>query len=221
MSTDETQFPSWMPSDAQQTWNNIFSGVRGCDDPLPEARYVLQRLATRLEMKDAWVELRHFPNDSPGDLVMMTYATWLCAIRNDYLSFAPHREDFSFRRFAIEARAVANRVRARDPKIRIQEGITGSTLAEVDRVAALFERDAETWDATLKTAPPPRKARAHNALQVAFVNTLCRFLWPQPDGRRPYTLVAILTNVVFDVSADELWDADRVKKCYASRSRNN
>jgi len=45
-------------------------------------------------------------------------------------------------------------------------------------------------------------------------------LLKQPTGRRPYTLVAILTNVAFNVPEDKQWDADRVKHCYRSRSRN-
>jgi hypothetical protein len=227
MSTDEIQFSPWMPPDARQTWTHLFSGVRSSDEGLPagnradirvEARYVLQRLATRLEMKDAWVELRRFPNCSPGHLVMMTYATWLCAFRNRLLAIAPHYADSSERTFAIESRAVANRMRAVDPTIRAAEGITDTTLAELDHVAAYFERNAETWDTLSKIAWPPRKARAKNALQIAFVNAICNFLWRE-SKRRPYTLVAILANVVFDVPEDELWDVDRVKKCYASGSR--
>src|SRR5207302_1850115 len=124
----------------------------------------------------------------------------------------------SERTFAIESRAVANRMRAVDPTIRAAEGITDTTLAELDHVAAYFERNAETWDTLSKIAWPPRKARAKNALQIAFVNAICNFLWRE-SKRRPYTLVAILANVVFDVPEDELWDVDRVKKCYASGSR--
>jgi hypothetical protein len=218
MSAREIELPSWMPADAQRTWIDIFSVARR--NRLREARDVLQRLAKRLEMKDAWRELKHFPNRSPGDLVMMTFTIWLCAFRNQLLAMAPLHADLSFRKLAIGARAVANRVLAINPTIRFQEGITDATLAELDRVAACFERDAATWDRLLKIASPPRKARAHNALQVAFVNEACNFLW-QPSGRRPYTLVAILANVTFNVSEHELWDPDRVKKCYASRSRNN
>jgi len=113
---------------------------------------------------------------------------------------------------------VANGLRAIDPADRADEGITDTMVTESDRVAAYFERKAEIWDKGSKVAWPPRKAGARNALQIAFVNTMCGWL-RESRGRRPYTLVAILTNVTFNVPADQPWDADRVKKCYASRSR--
>jgi hypothetical protein len=46
MSADEIQFPKWMPSDAQDTCIDILSAVRSVN--FPQARDVLERLATRL-----------------------------------------------------------------------------------------------------------------------------------------------------------------------------
>jgi hypothetical protein len=216
MSSDQIRFPNWMPSDAQRTCNDIVSIAQTADDPLPEARYVLERLATYLEMKKAWVELERFPNLHPANLLMMTFITWLCAVQNQILHKAPDYADSGKRELAAQARAVTNRMRAVDPTIRAEEGISDSTLAELDRVAAFLEREARTYDALLKIAAPSRKVRLRNALEIAFVNAMCNSLW-RPAGRRPYTLVAILANVVFDVR-EKQWDADRVKHCYRSRS---
>src|SRR5262249_26147394 len=85
---------------------------------------------------------------------------------------------------------------------------------------AFFKHEAEIRDAITRTAQPPRKKRARKAEQVAFVNTLCGIRSWQSSSRRPYTLVAILVNVVFDEPADSPWDADRFKHCHHSRSRN-
>jgi hypothetical protein len=91
------------------------------------------------------------------------------------------------------------------------------TLTELDRVAGFLKSEVEFVDAMINWTPLPRKIRASTAQQVAFVDHMCNRLY-QPTGRRPYALVAILANVTFDVS--EEWNADRVKKCYASRSRS-
>src|SRR6516165_7471766 len=119
---------------------------------------------------------------------------------------------------ATHARIVAEAMQAEDPEIRTEEGISETTLRELARAAAFFERDADFVYKALTIAPPPRKARARNAHQIAFVNRMCDWLW-QRSGRRPYTLVAILANVVFDVPEHKEWSADRVKHCYRSRSR--
>jgi len=216
MSADEIQFPKWMPSDAQDTCIDILSAVRSVN--FPQARDVLERLATRLEMRDAWKELKHFQNQSPGKLLWGAFMIWLCALGNQYRRKYPSYAT-SLRDHAIEARAVANRLRALAD--RDNEGINDTMLTESDRVAVYFGRHAERPDEMSKIARPPRKAGARNALQIAFVNTMCDWLREPRGRRRPYTLVAIVANVTFNVSEDELWDPDRVKKCYASRSRNN
>jgi hypothetical protein len=105
------------------------------------------------------------------------------------------------------------------PAIRERGGITDATLTELNRAAAFLDKQAGFIDQLVSIAPLPRKARARNAHQIAFVNRMCERLW-QSAGRRPYTLIAILTNVAFDVQDNE-WDADRVKHCYRSRSRRN
>ena len=116
------------------------------------------------------------------------------------------------------ARIVAEAMQAEDPEIRAEEGITETTLTELARAAAFYKRDADFLYKALTIAPPSRTVRAWKAPQIAFVNRMCDWPW-QRSGRRPYTLVAILVNVVFDVPADKEWTADRVKHCYRSRSR--
>jgi hypothetical protein len=120
----------------------------------------------------------------------------------------------------MQARRIAEEIGALDPTIRVEYGITDATQTELDRVANFFEDDVKLIDALISWTPIPRKSRARKAQQVAFVDHICSQL-SQPIGRRPYTLVAILANVTFDVSEDNQWDADRVKKCYASRSRSD
>ena len=120
---------------------------------------------------------------------------------------------------ATQVSRAVDAIRAVDPSIRIENEITVVTLTELDRVASFLKSEVEFADAMINWTPLPRKIRVHNAREIAFVDHMCKRLW-QPTGRRPYTLVAILANVTFDVPEGKEWDADRVKKCYASRSRN-
>ena len=92
------------------------------------------------------------------------------------------------------------------------------TLQELKRVANFFQRGDDAIDFSLKIAPLPRKLGAHAADQIAFVNCMCDQSWTG-SRRRPYSLIALLTNVAFDLPEKEEWDADRVKHCYAARSR--
>jgi hypothetical protein len=124
------------------------------------------------------------------------------------------------REWAACARAIADELLKIHPEIRAEKGVTEVTFTEIERVAAFFKHEAESRDVITRIAQPPRKKRAGKAEQVAFVNALCAARCWQPPLRRPYALVAILVNVVFDEPADLPWDADRVKHCYYSRSRN-
>jgi hypothetical protein len=209
-----------MPSDAQSAWINVYSIAQARGDEVREVRYMLQRFATRPEMKDAWVELGHFEKITPAYLTERTFLIWCSAMRIKPIGptsalgiRAPWRE------IATCASSVADAIRAIDRTILAESGITDTTQLELDRVAGFLKRDAESIEALIVLTPLPRKARARNAHHIAFVNEMCRRLW-QANGRRPYALVAILTNVTFDVSEDNQWDANRVKKCYASRSRS-
>ena len=221
--TADLQFPPWMPSDDRQTLNNLYSVI----SPASEfGRDVFVRLVERPEMEEAWKEhQKKFAQViSFGDLVFMAFFTWLCAVLNQFASRFPnlpshlqlgHRE----RELAASARAIADEIRNIDPEIRADEGITDATLTEVARVATFFEHEAEIASASTIIAPPPHKRAYANAPQVAFINTLCAARLWQPPLRRPYALVAVLVNVVFDLPANSLSDADRVMHCYRSRSR--
>jgi len=168
-------------------------------------------------MKDAWAELKHFANVSLGSLVTMTFTVWLCAMRNRLLRKYPHFQSNPNRGLASTTREVTDALR--DPAIRAEAGITQTTLRELERVAALYEQKAKNFDVLQTIAPPAKKARARNADQIAFVYQLCVWLGRESERRRPYALVAILANVVFDVSPNKQWDADRVKHCLRARSR--
>ena len=212
--------PGWMPSDAQSAWINVYSIAQARGDEVREVRYMLQRFATRPEMKDAWVELGRFEKITPADLTEGTFLTWCSAMRVKPIGTtsalgtqAPWRE------IATYASSVADAIRALDRTILAESGITDATQLELDRVAGFLKREAKLIEALIVLTPLPRKVRARNAHHIAFVNEMCRRLW-QANGRRPYALVAILTNVTFDVSEDKQWYANRVKKCYASRSRS-
>jgi hypothetical protein len=150
--------------------------------------------------------------------VTMTFLSWCSAMRIRPLGSGSARNTRSpWRELANEARRVADAIRALDPSIRAEEGITDTTQTELDRVVGFLEREEKFVDELIKWTPLPRKSRARNAHQIAFVDHMCDLLW-QPIGRRPYLLVATLTNVTFDVPMEKGWDADKVKKCYSSRS---
>ena len=212
--SNEIAFPSWFPLDASDAWSIFYSLFSE-----RELRYMMQRLATRETMRDAWAELEHFKQVHSGILIVIVILTWLSAMRSrprgsdtgPIRSPMPHE-------LATQARTVLNAMQAVDPTIREGKGITDETLTELNRVVIFFEKQAQFIDQLIHSAPLPRKARARNAHHIAFVNRMCERLW-QPTGRRPYKLVAILTNVAFDVPEDRQWDADRVKHCYRSRSR--
>jgi len=194
-----------MPSDAQQTWTNYYSVAQSV--PFPEALKVLQRLATWRDMEDAWAELKYFPDVSPSDLMGITFMVWLLATHNRLLRKYPHfKSDRDERELASKIRVVTDALRA---------SITDTSLRELERAAAIHEQRAKNADVLLRIAPPPRKAGLHNADEIAFIYEMCD--WLQTGRRKPYILVAILVNVVFNVSADKPWDADKVKHCFYSR----
>jgi len=215
-------FPAWVPQDAQLALTSLYEAIS--DDR--EYRYMLQRIATRDPMKEVWA--RQFEKISPSMLVGWTFFTWFSATRIRSVTKSVSKatkeksgsEPNAFE-IASHAHAVENAVKAVHPEILAANKITDVTLQELNRVATFFERlHAEDlfW---IKFAPLPRKRRARNADQIAFVNHLCDLLWSRMAPRlRPYSLVAILTNVAFDVPDGGEWDADRVKHCYASRSRS-
>jgi len=219
MSDDEVQFPNRMPSDAQQTWADYYSVAQNssASDPFPEALKVLHRLATSRYMEDAWTELKNFPDVSPNDLMGMTFMVWLLATYNRLLRKYPHfKSDRDERELASKIRVVTDALR--DPAIRGEASITDPTLRELERAAAIYEQRAKNADVLLRIAPPPKKAGLHNADEIAFIDEMCDGLVRRQTGRRkPYILVAILVNVVFNVSAKKLWDADKVKHCFYSR----
>jgi len=219
MSDDEVEFPNWMPSDAQQRCIGICSLLDSAGNPLPGARDVLRRLATWTEMREAWAELKYFDKASPSDLIGAAFWTWVCAVYNRLAPLYPQEATLGHeaRERAIRARAVADEMRAVRPTIRAAEGITDVTLTELDRAAAFFEQNVKFVNWLLNTATPPRKRRSPKAEQIAFVYSMCD-RYGRASRRRPYRLVAILANVVYNVPV-EVWDEDRVKHCLRSRSR--
>jgi len=212
MSSDQIQFPSWVPLDAQSICTDFYSVAQGSSDLIPEALEVLQRLAMRIEMKDAWTELKHFADVNPSDLMLWTFLVWLLATRNRLLRKYPHfKPDHDDLKLASMARVVTDALRTH-PAILTEASITETTLRGLERVAAVYERRAKNSDVLLRIAPPPKKAGASNADQIAFVYEMCKWLGRKAGTRRPYILVAILANVVFNASTDEQWDPDKVKQ---------
>ena len=70
-------FPFWVPEDARaplHTFYDLTYSERDC-------RYMLQRLATRHSMQEAWTRLISFEKITPDDLVTWTFAIWLSARR--------------------------------------------------------------------------------------------------------------------------------------------
>ena len=216
--TDNLRFQRSVPSDGRRALMDLYSIVCSCDRPMRETRYMVQRLAQRTRMEAVWAELKRFERVTPGFLTWAIYVVWLSAITGTMRLTKGVWAHLMQRNLAPHARIVAEAMQAEDPEVRAEEGITDTTLTEVARAAAIYKRRADLLYEALTIAPPPRKARARNAHQIAFVNGMCDVLW-QRSGRRPYTLVAILANVVFDVPEHKEWSADRVKHCYRSRSR--
>jgi hypothetical protein len=221
-----------MPSDAQQTWTNWHLDVRESDNPVRrEFGYMLQRFALRPAMKEAWAELARLKKITPSELVTMTVSTYFSAMRlmmgikrvkriePSSTSPAQNLARNPWHEFATQADSIANALRRVHPSILVGSEITDVTFKELDRITRFFKKEAAIADATINWVPLPRKIGARNAQQITFVNHMCTLLW-QPTGRRPYKLVAILANVTFGVSENKEWDANRVKKCYASRSRS-
>jgi len=225
-SSKAINFPAWVPQDARVALTTLYDATQDY-----ECRSMLHRIATRYSMEEVWA--RPLEELCPSILVTWTYLMWLSAtnIRPVHKSISkssrskstPVRESAaepSPFEIASQARAVASAVKAFHPKILAANKISEVTQQELDRVARFFERQTDDIRFWVKFAPPPRKVRARNAHQIAFVNGLCDLLWSRiGPRRRPHSLVAILTNVSFDVTESKEWDADRVKHCYQSRSR--
>jgi hypothetical protein len=202
-----------MPLDEQEAFMDFYSGLKKADR---DARYMLQRLASRPDMEEAWKMWGELKSSrvNASALTTLILATWLSAKivkerKSGPTLLLPPLE------LAEQAIAVAVALRATHPTIRALNGITNATLAELDRVAAFFRQEAQQIANVVNFTRLPRKVRAHSAPQVAFVNCMCDYFW-QRCKKRSYKLIAILTNVVFDLELDRQWDADRVKHSYRS-----
>jgi hypothetical protein len=223
VSNKTINFPAWVPQDVQIAVTTFYDLVHSDR----ECRYMLQRIGTRQSMKEVWAQ--QFEKFFPSTLVTWTFLAWHSAQRIRLMQKSVSKRTAtgesayvsSPSEIASRARAVANEVKALHSEILAANKITEVTQQELDRVATFFERQADEVRFWHEFATPPRKARARNADQVAFVNRLCSLPWSFIGHRsRPYSVVAILTNAAFDVPRDREWDADRVKHCYQSRSRS-
>jgi hypothetical protein len=218
---DNLKFINSTPANARDAFNSLHSLIVKDGDAYRELRYMLQRLAARPEMSDAWAELKHFEKITPGEFVFKTFLVWAHTAggvgKRLGTDFATGLTAFEL---AKQARTVANEMRA---FVGLDDSdITNTTLAELERTATFLEREARYHKALmLKLARAPRKARARNAHEIAFVDAMCDDVDFQSIGRRPrrpYKLIANLVNVAFDVPQGRLWDPDRVKHCYRSSS---
>jgi hypothetical protein len=214
MSPDNIELPPWMPPDAQQRWVALYSDIQESNPstPFPEALKVLQRIATWPEMRNAWSELKHFANVSPSDLMSTTFSVWLCTTLTRH-----HKYSRKYLKRYIKLAAITHIATYELQVSPVEASIT--PLNELKRVATFFERRVNTFQAMLRMAPPPPKVGAHNAAEIAFLRGMCKWLGQRSRRRRPYNLVAILTNVAFDVWE---WDSDKVKKnCLRAWSRRS
>jgi hypothetical protein len=128
----------WVPPDEREAWEIFYPGMPADDR---EMRYMLQQLATRVEMKDVWAKLKSL-KASHISLVTLTVSIWMSAriVKERKLGFAPMPPALEH---AKQARAVAEAVRAIDSTILASSGITDATLVELDRVAAFFRQEAQ------------------------------------------------------------------------------
>jgi hypothetical protein len=172
-----------MPCDARETWA-IFYSIFKSNNSARELTYMLQRLATRLEMKEVWQRLESFKEITPSLLITVTVLSWISIMREDRgLGYAPPLGPVanlntapSAHELAKQARTVADAVGAIDSVIRADNELTATTILELDRVAGFFQRDARITDQTIHAASLPRKARGPNSYQIAFVNQMCNIL---------------------------------------------
>jgi hypothetical protein len=224
------KFPVWVPEDARATLSTFYNLLSDRDCLFErDCRFMLQRLATRHSMQEVWTRLRSFEKITPNNLVTLTYEAWLSTRRMGQLGSKSRlrkarkkdSEPPSYSDKTQQVHAIIAAIEAIDPFIRAANEITDVTLQELKRVANFFQRQDDAIDFSLKIAPFSRKLGAHNADQIAFVNYMCGLPWSHTGSRQqPYSLIAILTNVAFDLPEKKEWDADRVKHCYASRSRS-
>jgi hypothetical protein len=223
-------FPVWVPEDARATLSTFYNLLSDRDCLFErDCRFMLRRLATRHSMQEAWTRLIFFEKITPDVLVTLTYWFWLSARRMGHLGSKSRlrkarkkdSEPPSYSDKTQQAHAVVAATEALGPFIRAANEITDVTLQELKRVANSLEREDDALNSELKIVPLPRKLGAHNADQIAFVNRMCDLSWSGTGSRRrPYTLIALLTNVAFNLREKKEWDANRVAHCYASRSRS-
>jgi hypothetical protein len=216
-------FPVWVPEGARAAlsrfYNITFSEL--------DCRYMLQRLATHHSMQEAWTQLKCFEKITPDVLVTLTFTIWLSARRMGHLGSKSRlrrarkklSELPSHSKITRQAHTIAEKIEVLDPQIRALEGITNKTLQELWRVANFFKREDDEINFWVGIARLPRKLGAHKADQIAFVNCMCDRSWTG-SRRRPYSLIALLTNVAFGLPEKEEWDANGVRKCYCSRTQS-
>src|SRR5262245_16282829 len=82
---DRIDFPDWVPLDAREACDSFYSIFH----PEREQRYMLQRLATRDAMREAWAQLKHFNSVVPSILVTRIFLTWLSAMRKQPIGRTP------------------------------------------------------------------------------------------------------------------------------------
>src|SRR5258708_2203093 len=127
MSPDKIEFENWVPPDAQAFISSLVQ-LSSADDPPFAAQKkmaeVLERLATWLEMKDAWAELKHFPNITPCLLIVMTWGGWLSATLYRRLGLPPHFKFTRKRELASMTREVTGELRTTNPATLVKAGIT-------------------------------------------------------------------------------------------------
>jgi hypothetical protein len=138
-------FPLWVPEDARATlstfYNITFSEL--------DCRYMLQRLATRHCMQEAWARLISFEKITPDVLVTWTFAIWLSASRMGQLGSKSRlrkvrkklSEPPQYSETTRQAYAIAEKIEALDPQIRAANQIANETLKELRRVADFFKRE--------------------------------------------------------------------------------
>ena len=216
-------FPVWVPEDARAAFITLYDLTYSDRD----CRYMLQRLASCTSMQEVWTERIRFEEIKCDDLVALTFLIWLSSTRLSKLGSRSRlrkaRKILStpppYGQITQQALVIAKAAEAIDPQIRAANKITEQTREELSRVASFFVRQDDEVNFWVGVAPLPRKLGARNADQVSFVNRMCDLAWSRSGSRRrPYALIAVLTNVAFDLPEKAEWDADRVKHCYRSRS---
>jgi hypothetical protein len=210
----DRDLPGWLPQSAGAAFTALFR-IPGMN---PDLTAMLERLATRSEMREAWARLPAEETGTIANMAMLACSTAL-SIQPDS-AVAKHRYRHSdpltnaqITKMLIERLALSN---AREWWLDFapyEPRITFNELLELlETVARLFEHILAQRDSiarALMLPPLPRK-RGRSAPRVAF-SAIMSYAFVKRCGTPLDTVVATFENVAFDLAVDHLATAETIR----------